>query len=549
MSSLPNTQDLALTIDAPAPANDRKTVAAPRLLRGSTGGLTEEIATLLTERLRAAALTLFTGFSLFFVWRWFQQDQPEGVLAETLFWMHLGMIILTGLIGFRLTMKCSVFCGLTRLTESLLFGSTTLFFALVSYQLLTESAASGFSAAIAPMWMVVIFTYALFIPNNWRRAAAVIAGFAAVAISVLVFVWITSTDLQNVLANPKVHPQPVEQILLIALSAFIATWGVFAIWRLRSQAFEAKQLGQYRLKQQLGAGGMGEVYLAEHKMLKRPCAIKLINPAKAIDPQALERFEREVQSTAKLTHWNTVEIFDYGHSEDGTFYYVMEYLPGLNLQQIVEMHGAVSAERVVYLLSQVCEALSEAHANKLVHRDIKPANIFAAERGGRFDVVKVLDFGLVKPLMPSSGNDMSLTQAGVIAGSPMFISPEQAVGETADHRSDVYSIGGVAYYLLTGHPPFPGDNPMKVLMSHAKDNPTPPSDLTPELPEDLEEIVLRCLAKKPADRFSSVDELAEALNNCSAAGNWNRDMAASWWKGNGCPHKKQLDAQVLAAAS
>lgn len=549
MSVLPNSRDLAPTIETPSPTDNPKKVAAPRLMRGSTGGLTEEVASLLTERLRAAAIALFTGFSLFFVWRLTQNESVDGALARTLFWMHLGMIVLTGIIGFRLTMKCSVFCGLTRMTEILLFGSTTVFFALVSYQLLTESAANGFSAAIAPMWMIVIFTYALFIPNTWRRAAAVIFGFAVVAISVLVFARFTSADLQAVLSKPKVHPQLVEQILVLTLSAFIATWGVFAIWRLRSQAYEARQLGQYRLKQRLGAGGMGEVYLAEHKLLKRPCAIKLINPEKAIDPQALERFEREVQSTAKLTHWNTVEIFDYGHSEDGTFYYVMEYLPGLNLQQIVEMHGAVSADRVVYLLTQVCEALSEAHANKLVHRDIKPANIFAAERGGYYDVVKVLDFGLVKPLMPKSTGDMSLTQAGVIAGSPLFISPEQAVGDTADHRSDVYSIGGVAYYLLTGQPPFRGDNPMKVLMSHAKDEPKPPSDLRPETPGDLDEIVLRCLAKDPEERFATVDQLAEALHRCSAAGDWNRETAARWWQGNGCPHKKELDAQVLAGAS
>ena len=184
-------------------------------------------------------------------------------------------------------------------------------------------------------------------------------------------------------------------------------------------------LGQYRLKQVLGFGGMGAVYLAEHVLLRRPCAIKLIRPDQAGDPRTLIRFEREVQATATLTHSNTVEIFDYGHAEDGTFYYVMEYLPGMNLEDLVEQHGPMPPERAVHLLRQVCQALREAHGIGLIHRDIKPSNIFACERGKVYDVAKLLDFGLVKGF-GLAGDDAKLTREGAFTGSPAFMSPEQA---------------------------------------------------------------------------------------------------------------------------
>ena len=200
---------------------------------------------------------------------------------------------------------------------------------------------------------------------------------------------------------------------------------------------------------------MGEVYLAEHRLLKRPCAVKLIHPHRASDPHLLQRFEREVQATAQLTHTNTVEMFDYGHTEDGTFYYVMEYLPGLSLAELVEKHGPLPPARAVHLLMQTCDALSEAHSRGLIHRDIKPGNIFSAQRGGYYDVAKLLDFGLAKPISADSV-PVQLTQDGSITGSPLYMSPEQAIGDSEpDERSDIYSLGAVAYYLLTGRPPFP----------------------------------------------------------------------------------------------
>ncbi len=199
---------------------------------------------------------------------------------------------------------------------------------------------------------------------------------------------------------------------------------------------EAQQLGQYRLRRQLGAGGMGEVYLAEHQLLKRPCAVKLVRPGIESCPKALERFEREVRLTATLSHPNTVEIYDYGRTEDGTYYYVMEYLQGLSLAELVERHGPVPPARAVYLLRQVCQALRKAHAAGLIHRDIKPSNIFASRRGGRDDVAKLFDFGLVLSLAKNGAPQTS--GEGRIFGTPLFMSPEQATRRSGDRRAERY---------------------------------------------------------------------------------------------------------------
>jgi len=322
--------------------------------------------------------------------------------------------------------------------------------------------------------------------------------------------------------------EPFDPLLLgyHALVVLVLGWNMS-----RSKAFEARQLGQYRLIAPLGAGGMGEVYLAEHNMLKRPCAIKLIRSEQAGDPHVLARFEREVRMTARLSHWNTVEIYDYGRTEDGTFFYVMEYLPGLNLEDLLERHGPLPAERVVHLLRQTCQGLREAHAVGLIHRDIKPGNLFAAQRGGLYDVVKLLDFGLVKPVaeIPSA----RLTQEGAISGTPLFMSPEQARGlGDVDARSDIYSLGAVAYTLLTGRPPFERKSPMEVMIAHARDDVTPPSQLQPDVPADLERVILRCLAKRPQDRFQDTDSLEQALADCAAADQWTQARAARWWQEN-----------------
>jgi serine/threonine-protein kinase len=317
--------------------------------------------------------------------------------------------------------------------------------------------------------------------------------------------------------------------LILAILAVGSAYGARTISRRRRQVAEARQLGQYRLKRRIGAGGMSEVYLAEDQLLKRPCAVKLLRPGVVTDPRALERLEREFRLTARLSHPNTVEVYDHGRTEDGTYYYVMEYLKGLSLAELVDRHGPLLPGRVVYLLRQVCGALREAHAAGLIHRDIKPSNIFAARRGGLGDVAKLLDFGLVLPT--AILGEATLTGEGQILGTPHYMSPEQAQGgHELNERSDIYSLGAVAYYLLTGRPPFQAEGRTAVLIAHARDPVEPPSRVRPSIPEDLERVVLRCLAKPPDQRFPDAEALEQALGACACAGDWDQGRAAQWWQ-------------------
>jgi eukaryotic-like serine/threonine-protein kinase len=298
--------------------------------------------------------------------------------------------------------------------------------------------------------------------------------------------------------------------------------------RWRSRALEAEQLGQYRLRGKIGSGGMGDVYLAEHRLMKRTCAVKLIRADLSEDPVILKRFEREVQATATLTHWNTVQVFDYGQMTDGTFFYVMEHLHGRNLKQAVDQTGPMPEDRVVFILRQICSALREAAARKLVHRDIKPSNVFLAQIGERFDVVKLLDFGLVRPL--SELRDPELSGVNELKGSPRYMCPEQAQGISPDTRGDLYSLGAVAFFLLAGRPPFDLEKTLQLVIAHASQAPPTFADVGASVSPDLEAIVLRCLAKQPEDRFQTPDEMLTALRSLSFARSWNWQRAEDWWK-------------------
>jgi eukaryotic-like serine/threonine-protein kinase len=372
------------------------------------------------------------------------------------------------------------------------------------------------------VWFVVIIGYAMLIPNTGRRCLYVVSGLALTPLAI--------TLAAASLGPPAVTGAELLSMLFMqgramAVAVAFAVFGAHKIDRLRREAFEARQLGQYQLKETLGAGGMGTVYLAEHRLLKRPCAIKLIRPDMVGSPLHLARFEREVMAMARLTHWNTVEIYDYGHTADGTFYYVMEYLPGPNLEQLVRQHGPLAPGRAVGLLRQVCAALREAHAQGLIHRDIKPSNILVTQRAGVGEVVKLLDFGLVQDLGEAGDK---LTAAGLIVGTPLYMSPEQAGGAAAlDGRADLYSLGAVAYFLVTGRPPFADRPVLQVLNAHLSEPPVPPSQLRAGLPADLEAVILRCLSKEPARRFADVDQLDQALACCGCAGGRDSSPATS----------------------
>jgi serine/threonine-protein kinase len=300
------------------------------------------------------------------------------------------------------------------------------------------------------------------------------------------------------------------------------------IYGLHRDVRRARQLGQYTLEEKIGEGGMGEVYRARHAMLRRPTAIKLL--ANQVSERDLRRFEKEVQLTAQLSHPNTISIFDYGRTPDGTFYYAMELLDGVTLQQLVERDGPQSPARVIHILGQVAAALREAHGAGLTHRDIKPDNIFLCRQGGLPDVVKVLDFGLVKQV----ANDAAVSQSNVnlMVGTPLYMSPESiAAPDTVDARSDLYALGAVAYFLLTGSPVFSGDSVVEVCGHHLHSRPERPSQRAGRaIPEDLERIVLACLEKSARERPQSARELADRLSECADAGAWTEADAERWWQ-------------------
>jgi hypothetical protein len=333
-------------------------------------------------------------------------------------------------------------------------------------------------------------------------------------------------DAQNIAARWTI----IGGIWWVAAVA-ITTATSKVIYGLRQEVRDARRLGQYTLIEKLGQGGMGVVYRATHSMLRRPTAIKLLPPEKLV-PESAARFDREVQLTAGLTHPNTIRVFDYGRTPDGIFYYAMEYLEGAALDEIVEESGPMPPRRVIHLLDQIAGALSEAHGIGLIHRDIKPANIFLTQQGGVADVAKVLDFGLVKQVDEShlEKPELGLTHEGKITGTPQYMAPEALTApETVDARTDLYSLGAVAYFLLTGEHVFTGRTLVEVCSHHLHTAPLPPSlRLGAELPSDLEQLVLSCLEKDPGRRPESARALQMALRSCRDARSWSEEDAQRW---------------------
>ena len=322
--------------------------------------------------------------------------------------------------------------------------------------------------------------------------------------------------------------------LLVVIMAYV---GARVVYALGAEVTRARELGSYRLEERLGEGGMGEVWRASHRLLARPAAIKLIRstlPAQSagLADDMRRRFEREAQVIAKLRSPHTVTLFDFGVSEDGSFYYVMELLDGLDAESIVKRFGPMTAERVVHILRQMCHSLSEADSCGLVHRDIKPANIFLCRYGEDHDFVKVLDFGIAKAVHdPSSDAATAITMANVIQGTPAFIAPEQAMGMEVDSRADIYATGCVAYWLLTGELVFAADTTMKLILAHAQTPPEPPSAKTElPIPRDLDALVLACLAKDRELRPRTPRELLRQLDALVLDRPWTEARARDWWK-------------------
>lgn len=402
-----------------------------------------------------------------------------------------------------------------------------------------DRAYKGLIGPIEISFGIVAVCYGVLVPNTWQRCLVVM---------LIILVCAELCVLRAGLQIPALRLYLAEFLFGIfrnvgALSA-IGLYGCYKLTVLREQAEESHEVGPYILGDKLGQGSMGTVYRARHRLLRRPCAVKLIRSEQIGSPGTLERFEREVQATAQLTHPNTIEIYDYGRTDDGTLYYAMEYLPGMSLEELVRLHGPLPPSRTIHLLRQVCSALSEAHSHGLIHRDIKPANIFVCERGGLYDVIKILDFGLVREAglivaAPENSpvqaqNDSSqvnpkLTQVGYLLGTPSYMAPEQVCGEEVDARSDIYSLGGAAYYLITGRPPFELPSLAEICVAHVSEPVTQPRQWNPDAPADLELVILRCLFKARGERFQSTLELGAALSVCVDASLWDNEQAAHWW--------------------
>jgi serine/threonine-protein kinase len=425
-------------------------------------------------------------------------------------------------------------------TRTLLLAWATYFIVIVAGDLqglLAELAKVPIDLAMAhsSMWGLLLVATGVFLPTSREAGTRRIALLAACAFAPDLIVFGSAPSWPT---NGLVYV--ATKTVMVGFYAAFAAYGGHRIEQLRRDAQAARQLGQYVLGAPLGSGGMGEVHLAEHRLLRRPCAVKLIKAEQAGDESTLRRFEREAQATAALTHPSTVQVFDYGITDDGTFYYVMEYLDGETLDALLTRTGAQPPARVAHIVTQLCGALQEAHDRGLVHRDIKPANVMLCNRGGVRDVAKLLDFGLVAPVRIAAdlsadhgaaevhptvrnGSDGNLTEAGHILGTPAYMSPEQCAGEGAvAAASDIYSLGALTFALLTGRGPFAGRGPMQMVMAHLNEPPPRADAAGPAVPAGMADVVERAMAKAPAGRFVNVAAFGDALETAARSASLTR---------------------------
>jgi eukaryotic-like serine/threonine-protein kinase len=378
---------------------------------------------------------------------------------------------------------------------------------------------------------ILVLVYAMTAPSTPRRTLA--ASLVAASMDPLA-VWLAHLGGEPV-------PSPLQTMVVFMPNfscAVVATLSSNALHRLGRDIRRAREMGRYELLELLGHGGMGEVWRAQHRMLAREAAIKLVRPellgasssgeAKLI----VQRFEREARATAALSSPHTIRIFDFGTTDAGIFYYVMELLAGRDLESLVREFGPIPPDRALFLLRQVCHSLADAHARGLVHRDIKPANIYACRMGLEYDFVKVLDFGLVKFAGKAAIQQTLMTAEHTTTGTPAYMAPEIILGESeVDRRADVYALGCVAYYLLTGQLVFEADTPMKMFLHHVQTPPTPPSQrVEVRIPPELDALVLACLEKDPAKRPQDASELFRIAHDCRTCESWDNDRARQWWE-------------------
>lgn len=418
--------------------------------------------------------------------------------------------------------------GITALQVTvLLVAALNLVAGLTEVSLTQPDVLPGFGVAL------VLFIPAAFIP--WKAPYQVALSVLAVVSSIvtLTLAYLLVPEVRAFWEQGAARPFGEQLFLSGVGSALLGATSVFVtrtLYGLRKTAFRARRLGNYVLHKEIGEGGMGRVYVAEHALMCRPSAVKVLKAATGADRTALARFEREVRLSASLSHPNTITIFDFGRAAEDTFYYAMEYLEGMDLERFVERFGPIPASRAVFLLLQVTGPLAEAHHRAIVHRDLKPSNIFLTMRGGLYDFVKVLDFGLAKRI-EGADTPSELTKTGVVFGTPRYLAPETVYGTAGvGSRADIYALGAVAYWMLTGRPPFTADSAVALMIDHVKTVPPRPSEICEvPIPAELDDAVMKCLEKDPDDRFQSIAELEIALRAVPDPSPWTRGRAARWW--------------------
>jgi len=456
--------------------------------------------------LRRAAIIGLVAWPLFGLTDLFVVEfvQP-GRLWLFLLLRAVGLVIL-GIGALRLHRRPTPSPGLVRFLDVFTFTSLSV---LVSAQCVEFG---GIASPLSLGIVTILACRTAIVPDRWQRGLLPIGLCAFAHPATLLALTLVSPVMAAQLALPRVVGLFVLSQFFVLGTAAITLVGAHRVWALRRKVYEARSLGRYRLIERIGRGGMGEVWVAHHNTLKRDVAVKILRPDKT-DDLTRERFEREVRATSELCHPNTVRVFDYGVTEDGLCYYAMELLAGEDLGKVLRRHGPLEPERVVRVIHQAAKALAEAHDRGIVHRDLKPENIFITSAGCELDLVKVLDFGLA--LVNTPDHTSALTHTGWVVGTPAYIAPEVLMGHQADARSDVYALGAVMYKLLCGRAPFAGPSQRAMLVARMQQDAPPPSTiLGAPIPVDLEDIVLKCLQRRPGERFPSAAELAEALDAC-----------------------------------
>ncbi len=498
----------------------------------TTSSLSEEARAFLQRRTARYGLMLgllSIGFYLLRIGLWAASPAPFDVLSDGSLTGHaLGAVAMLAIWAANAWGRRPV--GWILGTELFLLSLSCLAYGYMSRAMPTVFRPD---MTVVMIFGLAILARAIYVPASWRWTAALACALGGVV------AWVTLDAFARVdphfLASLEAGAAPgfdVDSVMLVNTMAWWVAISVLAtvtsavIHGLRREADEVRKLGQYTLIRKLGEGGIGVVYEATHAMLRRPTAVKLLRPER-LDEASLARFEREVRATSELTHPNTVRVFDYGRTPDGVFYYAMERVPGCTLTRAVDVDGPMPPSRVILLLHQMAGALAEAHDMGLVHRDVKPDNVLFAYTPGFGDTAKVADFGLVREL---DSADASITRDGAILGTPHYMAPEVIRGAATEPRSDLYALGCVAFFLLTGEQVFEGQTVVEVCSNHLTEPPDLASARRGEaLPGGLDSLVARCLEKDPAARFASADELQEALEELEGFGEWTRDDARKWW--------------------